>query len=399
MAGLVKGTVEHSKSEVAYKKEEDLFETFEDWAVRQITLKRCSDEASAWELFKIQLEKKALPVLFVRDQWLIAKFAGVKMGQVKSDELRAALKASQDLTSRADIDAFTARAAELSDKRSRGVDTSYQNNTVPDRMREVDDSDVYGIFRGTESGDADKVMVKHLTGEMQKKMEAEEAEEKALVAMAEVMNKAKKAKNNQAAAAGAASSSCAGAAAGEGPQTPPAKTPSSKILKLQFETQLVRLEEAHNDAHTDMLSKLNAASTMLQDIDDQMDEGGSIKTSKAEVEEALKAWATRSDQVLAEIKVEAARVTSMESDKQDPMVLAEVAEKTKTLSRDFLSSKVARGAFNNGLKTYTKEMRDIVAAQKKKDEARARVAAKKCKLSPAPLVPQGMKLFAEIRKA
>ena len=189
-----KGTVEHAKVERSFKKEQDNFEPFEDWAVRQILLRRATDEKSAWDLFKTVLAKHEVPCIFARGQWLIGKFAGITMGQVQSDEMRAALKASQDLKERDDIDAFIAKSEELAGKSRKGLDTSYQSMAVPevDGENHVDVCDVYGIVKDVHA-DSDKVMMRHLTQEMKKKIDSDEAEEQRMLENARKMVQDKKA--------------------------------------------------------------------------------------------------------------------------------------------------------------------------------------------------------------
>ena len=153
--------------ERSFKKEQDNFEPFEDWAVRQILLRRATDEKSAWDMFKAVLAKHEVPCIFARGQWLIGKFAGITMDQVQSDEMRAALKASQDLKERDDIDAFIAKSEELAGKSRKGLDTSCQSMAVPevDGESHVDVCEVYGIVKDLHA-DSDKVMMRHLTQEM-----------------------------------------------------------------------------------------------------------------------------------------------------------------------------------------------------------------------------------------
>ena len=100
------------------------FEVFEDWAVRQIILKRAQNENDAWQFYLKELENNKVPCIYWRGQWLIGRFAGISMGQIHSDDLRAALKISQDLNSKSDIDAFVAQASQLAARRSKGCHRS-----------------------------------------------------------------------------------------------------------------------------------------------------------------------------------------------------------------------------------------------------------------------------------
>ena len=158
--------------ERSFKKEQDNFEPFEDWAVRQILLRRATNEKSARDRFKAVLAKHEVPCIFARGQWLIGKFAGITMGQHQSDEMRAALKASQDLKERSVIDAFIAKSEELAGKSRKGLDTLYQSMAVPkvDGESYVDECDVYGIVKDVHAN-SDKVMMRHLTQDMKKKID------------------------------------------------------------------------------------------------------------------------------------------------------------------------------------------------------------------------------------
>ena len=91
----VKGSIEHSKVHSMTRDEMDMYETFEDFAVRQIGLKRTDFEAGAQVLWLEALSDPDKQKIKVRGQWLLGKFSGVAMHNVVSDELRNALKQAQ----------------------------------------------------------------------------------------------------------------------------------------------------------------------------------------------------------------------------------------------------------------------------------------------------------------
>lgn len=258
---------------------------FEDWAVRQIILKRAQDENEAWQLYLKELEKKEVPCIYWRGQWLIGRFAGISMGQIHSDDLRTALKVSQDLTSQSDIDAFVAQASQLADRRSRGIDTSYQSQQVDQRQRQILDEDVFGKTSLEAMGDAGASMVNLVTKELKRKLEQDEKEERQLIEQARVMAEAKAATKRKAGGGGDGQD-----------QANPVPKASSKpqamsVLKLSTQTALAKAKENHSDAAQEMENRLIAAKKAVA-TEDISDEG--LVSLEGQVHEALKAWKERS---------------------------------------------------------------------------------------------------------
>eukprot|EP00959_Pyramimonas_sp_CCMP1952_P188827 3949295-Pyramimonas_sp.AAC.1 len=100
----VRGSIERGKVQSLSRDELDMFETFEDSALRQIGFKRCEDEEGAKRLRLQALSDPEKQKIKIRGRWLLGKFGGINMRNVVSDELRNALKQAQMIDGKEGLD-------------------------------------------------------------------------------------------------------------------------------------------------------------------------------------------------------------------------------------------------------------------------------------------------------
>ncbi|CAK0823661.1 unnamed protein product, partial [Prorocentrum cordatum] len=176
----VKGSVEHSKVQSLTRDELDLFETFEDFALGQIGLKRCEDEAGAKPLWLEALADPQKQKIKFRGQWLLGKFGGVAMHNTVSDELRNALKQAQMIDSKEGLDEFLTESTDLQARREKGIKKDYM--VQPDKDQpEVNDYDVEGSVKVDEGMISDKAVMKTITAQIAKKAEDLAEQEKSII--------------------------------------------------------------------------------------------------------------------------------------------------------------------------------------------------------------------------
>ena len=124
------------------------YETFEDWAPRQMMLGYCpfGDRKRAMELFEAKLLEPDVKKIFLNDQWLIQKFGGVDSIQRQSDNLSQSVKRGMYVNGRDDMERFQQKAEESMAKRRRTRDTSLDVKTEPLKLS-INRQDVEGAVQ------------------------------------------------------------------------------------------------------------------------------------------------------------------------------------------------------------------------------------------------------------
>ena len=179
----IKGTLETGTQHLDEWDDVDGYETFEDYALRQIQLKRCDSEAGAEILWKAELADNAKPKIWRREQWLLGKYQGLAHHQKQSESMKLTVKRSQAINEESDFDAFKEIATSTYQKRLAGLDTKY--DVVAPTGPKVSFFDVEGdvapLADRASSSFGNKSVNKLLSEELQQKEEAEDLIEKELI--------------------------------------------------------------------------------------------------------------------------------------------------------------------------------------------------------------------------
>ena len=102
----IKGTLETGTTYDDVWDDLDGFETFEDYALRQIGLRRAANEKEAEVLWKDELGKNEKPKVWRRNQWLLGKYNGLMHHQQQTDSFRLTVKRSQEIETQEDFEDF-----------------------------------------------------------------------------------------------------------------------------------------------------------------------------------------------------------------------------------------------------------------------------------------------------
>ena len=86
--------------------ETDNYEPFEDYAIRQIALKRCDDEPGALKLWVAALAKPGAMVIQRRGEWCLGRFAGVSYNKRHETGTTSAVNQSREIADEADLAKF-----------------------------------------------------------------------------------------------------------------------------------------------------------------------------------------------------------------------------------------------------------------------------------------------------
>ena len=179
----IKGTLETGTEHQDEWDDVDGYETFEDYVLRQIQLKRCDSEASAEILWKKELSENKKPKVWRREQWLLGKYQGLSHHQKQTESMRLIVKRSQAINDQSDFDTFKEIATSTYEKRLQGLDTKY--DVVAPSGPQVEFYDVEGDVAPLEdratSTFGSKSVNKLLMEELQKKKMEEERIEKELI--------------------------------------------------------------------------------------------------------------------------------------------------------------------------------------------------------------------------
>ena len=369
----IKGVVEQSRRDELTRKELDNFETFEDFAVRQITLKRANTEADAWKLFQKELADGTKQKIKVRGVWLLGKFSGVEFGNSSTDMLSCSLKRAQEVESKDDLQKFQEVASDLAARRSRVAPGA---TSVRPEGQGIDDMDVEGAIIEPDiriASSSCNGVTKMMKQDLQRKQEEEEFLEAELVR--KVLEK-KAEKDNKKKAGEDASAS--GSREEDGPSSAKKSKTSKSIALIEYEALLKKSKSALADLHEDLQNKFagwlqitetcNTAPEPLPEVD-------RIKTDFTAAIEEMKSKCQAKGQPLDE---EFEKVKKLESG-------AEVKEASRDLKKnlsEFMSDK--SGTLKGACVKCIGEMRDfsreLKQAQDKHDKEAAKLAAKQSRV-------------------
>ncbi|CAK0846196.1 unnamed protein product [Prorocentrum cordatum] len=95
----------HQSGDSKLTDDKDDYETFEDWAVRQIGLKRCANETEAAEKWELEIAKPGARVTERRGQVLLGRFAGVGLTNRHEEGCITGFKGSNNVDSKEDMEA------------------------------------------------------------------------------------------------------------------------------------------------------------------------------------------------------------------------------------------------------------------------------------------------------
>ena len=111
----VSAQISERTSEVARGLEEDVYEPFENFAVRKIILKEAADKAGAWILFQKELEA-GHPAMMKRGVWCLGRFKGFKVQSGTETSLDTNKSQKRKIESTDDIEEFNKEAQRLRKK-------------------------------------------------------------------------------------------------------------------------------------------------------------------------------------------------------------------------------------------------------------------------------------------
>ena len=111
----VSAQISERTSEVARGLEEDVYEPFENFAVRKIILKEAADKAGAWILFQKELEA-GHPAMMKRGVWCLGRFKGFKVQSGTETSLDTNKSQKRKIESTEDIEEFNKEAQRLRKK-------------------------------------------------------------------------------------------------------------------------------------------------------------------------------------------------------------------------------------------------------------------------------------------
>jgi hypothetical protein len=103
---------------------------FEDYAVRQIGLKRCENEEGALILWKLALARPGANVLQRRGEYLLGRFQGVSFHNVDGSSVSSAVKQSQLVDSAAVLEEFELQAESMCTKFARQLNKTHECEAV-----------------------------------------------------------------------------------------------------------------------------------------------------------------------------------------------------------------------------------------------------------------------------
>jgi hypothetical protein len=164
--------------------EVDTYETFEDWAPRQLTMGLCKNLHDAEEAWKRALKKPGAQVITRRGTFLLGRFAGVRIATGTQDKLSAAIKQSREIESAADLADFEETAESNIERFNRT-----QNNATrcaADKGPSIGASDVDMLITAEDERSPDMVLKRSIYASLEKRDEAQRLFDEALMAEATI---------------------------------------------------------------------------------------------------------------------------------------------------------------------------------------------------------------------
>ena len=257
----------------------DNFETFEDFALRMIGLRRAQDEAGCEPLWLAELGNPEKVKTFRRGQWLLGKYCGLQHQDKQSEKMTISVKRAQHIGGQEEYEKFKEVATETYQKRINAKGASLVQPSYAPMVSAYDvENDVQPDLRIAEQAFGSKSVNKLLMEELAEKARQEQSLEQALLAKGlEFLEKEKEKKRR---------------AEAEGSEADGAVVKKSKTLlpvrKLEMETKLRKTKMQWEDGGQETPTKLEAEVADASELALADDE--TFLAKKTAVLEAIKAW-------------------------------------------------------------------------------------------------------------